>query len=85
MVGNIGSDNHLDYSVIRETVNLAARLYGCAEPLSIVVSQSIVDDAQLESDFSSPRLAKSKFAALVIRLRSLMLPARPKLGLTNLW
>ena len=51
MVGNIGSDNHLDYSVIGETVNLAARLCGCAEPLSMVVSQGIVDDAQLESDF----------------------------------
>jgi adenylate cyclase len=51
LVGNIGSDNHLDYSVIGETVNLAARLCGFAEPLSIVVSKSVVDNAQLESDF----------------------------------
>ena len=30
LVGNIGSDEHLDYSVIGETVNLAARLCGVA-------------------------------------------------------
>jgi adenylate cyclase len=51
LVGNIGSNNHLDYSVIGETVNLAARLCGCAEHLSIVVSQSIAAEAQHEADF----------------------------------
>ena len=51
LVGNIGSDNHLDYSVIGETVNLAARLCGFAEPLSIVVSESVVDSPRMESDF----------------------------------
>jgi adenylate cyclase len=41
LIGNIGSDQHLDYSVIGETVNLAARLCGYAEPMSIVVSEVV--------------------------------------------
>ncbi len=41
IIGNIGSPEHLDYSVIGETVNLAARLCGYARPMSIAVSESI--------------------------------------------
>lgn len=41
LIGNIGSADHLDYSAIGETVNLAARLCGVAEPMSIVVSENV--------------------------------------------
>jgi adenylate cyclase len=41
VIGNIGSPEHLDYSAVGETVNLAARLCGLAEPMSIVVSEDI--------------------------------------------
>lgn len=41
LIGNIGSAKHLEYSVIGETVNLAARLCGCADPMSIVVSEEV--------------------------------------------
>jgi len=43
VVGNIGSPEHLDYSAIGSTVNLAARLCGQADATSIVVSKAVRD------------------------------------------
>ena len=43
MMGNIGSPDHLDYSVIGSAVNLAARLCGYAQPETIIVSSSVRD------------------------------------------
>jgi len=40
MVGNLGSSEHLDYTVVGRTVNLAARLCGLANQ-SAVVSQAV--------------------------------------------
>lgn len=48
VIGNIGSPEHLDYSVVGETVNLAARLCGFAEPMSIVIAKSIY--AEIKND-----------------------------------
>ena len=45
VVGNIGSPEHLDYSAIGSTVNLAARLCGQAEATSIAVSKAVRDAA----------------------------------------
>jgi len=43
IIGNIGSPEHLDYSAIGSTVNLAARLCGQAEAMSIAVSKTVRD------------------------------------------
>jgi class 3 adenylate cyclase len=43
VIGNIGSPEHLDYSAIGNSVNLAARLCGQAEATSIVVSKAVRD------------------------------------------
>jgi class 3 adenylate cyclase len=41
IIGNIGSPEHLDYSAVGPTVNLAARLSGYAEPETIMVSDAV--------------------------------------------
>jgi len=46
IIGNIGSPEHLDYSAVGETVNLAARLCAYARPMSIAVSKSIYQPNQ---------------------------------------
>jgi adenylate cyclase len=43
VIGNIGSPEHLDYSAIGSAVNLAARLCGQAQAMSIVVSKAVRD------------------------------------------
>ena len=42
LIGNVGSELHLDYSVIGKTVNLSARLCGSAAPMTAVVSADVV-------------------------------------------
>lgn len=44
IIGNLGSKDHLDYTIVGNAVNLAARLCGIAN-LSIVVSQAVCDAA----------------------------------------
>ena len=39
-VGNFGSDQRLDYTVLGSPVNLAARLQGLAEPETVLVDQN---------------------------------------------
>jgi hypothetical protein len=43
VIGNLGSPEHLDYTLVGKTVNLAARLCSMAESLSIVVSRTVRD------------------------------------------
>jgi class 3 adenylate cyclase len=58
MVGNLGSADHLDYTIVGRTVNLAARLCGVASQ-SIVVSQAVRDAVGRSTDlaFTTERAA----------------------------
>ena len=61
LIGNIGSEHHLDYSAIGETVNLAARLCGCAAPMSVVVSETV---ARALDDVSDLQCTSRRFVSL---------------------
>ena len=50
IVGNLGSKEHLDYTLIGDAVNVAARLCGIANE-SIVVSQAVCDELAGIADF----------------------------------
>lgn len=62
MIGNIGSAEHLDYSAIGETVNIAARLCGHADPMHINVSEDLIKITRTDPElqFTSPMPVKLK-------------------------
>lgn len=68
--GNIGTTDHLDYSVIGNTVNLAARLCGYAHSRDIIVSeavrQAVGEDEKLS--FTEPRQAQIRGLRAPIQL-----------------
>ena len=55
MIGNIGSPEHLDYSAIGETVNLAARLCGHAKAGQVLVSSSVHEVLENDPEFNFGR------------------------------
>lgn len=74
--GNIGSGEHMDYSVIGNTVNLAARLCGYAHSRDIIVSETVRaavgDDADMR--FVEPQQAHIRGLRTPIRLYRLAGP-----------
>jgi adenylate cyclase len=62
VIGNIGSRDHLDYSVIGGTVNLAARLCGFSDRLAVTVSESVRNAVPAEArlNFSTARAVDVK-------------------------
>lgn len=44
VMGNMGSEDHMDYTVIGDNINIAARLCGVAQPGQVLVSKLIAEE-----------------------------------------
>lgn len=58
VVGNIGSNERLDYTAIGDTVNLAARLESNAKPNQVLISESAYE--QIQDEFACTKLEPIK-------------------------
>jgi adenylate cyclase len=80
VAGNIGSGEHLDYSIIGNTVNLAARLCGYAHSQDVVVSEQVKtavgEDPRFQ--FIDPRLARIRGVMEPVQIYRLAYKASPR-------
>ncbi len=49
VMGNMGSEDHMDYTVIGDNINVAARLCGAAQPGQVLVSTATADEVGQEA------------------------------------
>jgi len=51
VVGNMGAENRLNYTVLGTNVNLAARLCDVAKPYQLIISQNTLDESNIKEFF----------------------------------
>lgn len=68
VVGNIGTKERLDYTVIGDSVNLASRLQGVASGGEIIISEHAFTESSVPYKFSEPMLIKVKGKAEPIKI-----------------
>jgi class 3 adenylate cyclase/ActR/RegA family two-component response regulator len=80
VVGNIGSEKVMDYTVIGDTVNVAKRLQEIADPNQILISQSTYQQVREQAIVEEihPKLLKGKLEPIAIYELKGLLDDRPK-------
>jgi len=68
VMGNMGAEDHMDYTVIGDNINVAARLCGIAQPGQVLVSKVIADQLGDQATLKElpPVMVKGKDKPIII-------------------
>ena len=74
VIGNIGSEKHLDHSAVGTNVNLAARLCGYAQPEAVIVSDAVRQIMENEPglEFLDPREVQVRGVTNLVKIYRLV-------------
>jgi adenylate cyclase len=83
-VGNVGGGSVTDYTVLGDTVNIAARLQGLAAPGEILVNQETYDHVETDFPMAPSRDLELKGKTELVRARVIVVDEKATFSSTSL-